>query len=63
VIGRPSSTDLLGSTDNHDPADPAFCQANGHDVVFGRPSGQAATVTVTNVLPAAAQVVTPRFTG
>ena len=44
-------------------AAPSPCDPDGRQVTFGTDTEQDATVTITNVFPAAVQVVTPRFTG
>jgi hypothetical protein len=42
---------------------PPFCQPGGQRIVFGDVTGADGIVTVTNVMPAAATVAQPRFTG
>jgi hypothetical protein len=42
---------------------PVACSTDGRTVAFDSEAAQQATVTITNVFPAAVQVITPRFTG
>ena len=39
------------------------CDPNGRQVTFASETRPHATVTITNVFPAAVQVIAPRFTG
>ncbi len=44
-------------------ATPPHCDPRGQQIAFDDATGRTATVTITNVFPAAVEVIAPRFTG